>query len=321
MMQGKCEMATVSPAMRSGGEETIRLRPAPRLEPRPVAELGAAASWLGKPIVAKAALIALGIWALAAAGDFAQALGAYREGAWITIAVAVVILLAALVSSIAGFAFSALAGSALAYLKLDPVYAVQTMVLCSIATQLYAVWKLRGSIRWAALWPMLLGGAGAVPVGVWLLLHVDGAIYAAGLGVFFTAYGGYVAMRREHRVVRGGAWQDAVAGALGGLAGGLAGIPGSFVAIWCSMRGWDKLRQRAVYQPFILVMQIVTIVCLRWQAPIHVDVVHGLSFVPFALLGAIGGLAIFRLMTTRQFQATVSILLAISGIGLLARAL
>ena len=115
--------------------------------------------------------------------------------------------------------------------------------------------------------------------------------------------------------------QDAVAGVLGGLAGGLAGIPGSFVAIWCSMRGWDKLRQRAVYQPFILVMQIVTIVCLRWQAPMHVDVVHGLSFVPFALLGAVGGLAVFRLMTTQQFQATVSILLAISGIGLLARAL
>jgi len=321
MMQRECEMATVSPAMRSGGDEAIRLRPAQRSKLRPIARLAVAASWFEKPIVAKVSLLALCIWALAAASDFAQALGAHREGAWITIAVAVVILLAALVSSIAGFAFSALAGSALAYLKLDPVSAVQTMVLCSIATQLYAVWKLRGSIRWSALWPMLLAGAGAAPLGVWLLIHVDGAIYAAGLGAFLMVYGGYVAMRREHRVVRGGAWQDAVAGALGGLAGGLAGLPGSFVAIWCSMRGWDKLRQRAVYQPFILVMQVVTIVCLRWQAPMHVDVVHGLSFVPFALLGAIGGLAVFRLMTNGQFQATVSILLAISGIGLLARAL
>src|SRR5215475_10367908 len=202
MLQRKCEMATVSPAMHSGGEEAIRLRPAPRSGPRPTAGFRAAASWLEKPIVAKAALIALCVWAFAAWSDFAYALGAHREGAWITIAVAVVVLLAALVSSIAGFAFSALAGSALAYLKLDPVYAVQTMVLCSIATQLYAVWKLRGSISWSPLWPMLLAGAGAVPVGVWLLIHVDGAIYAAGLGVFFTVYGGYVAMRREHRVVR-----------------------------------------------------------------------------------------------------------------------
>src|SRR5215831_10851613 len=199
MMQRECEMATVSPAMRSGRDEGIRLRRAQRSKLRPVARLGVAASWLEKPIVARAALIGLCVWALAAASDFAHALGAHREGAWITIAVAVVILLAALGSSIAGFAFSALAGSALAYLKLDPVSAVQTMVLCSIATQLYAVWKLRASISWSPLWPMLLAGAGAVPVGVWLLIHVDGAIYAAGLGVFFTVYGGYVAMRREHR--------------------------------------------------------------------------------------------------------------------------
>ena len=36
----------------------------------------------------------------------------------------------------------------------------------------------------------------------------------------------------------------------------LPDCPGSFVTIWCSMRGWDKLRQRATYQPFILAMQV-----------------------------------------------------------------
>ena len=69
-------------------------------------------------------------------------------------AVAAVVLLAALVSSIAGFAFAALAGSALAYLRFDPVQAVMTMALCSIAMQAYAVWQLRASIRWSGpRWP------------------------------------------------------------------------------------------------------------------------------------------------------------------------
>src|SRR4051794_40708525 len=69
--------------------------------------------------------------------------------------VAGAVLLAALVSSIAGFAFAAIAGSALAYLQFEPVQAVMTMALCSIAMQTYAVWQLRASIRWRGLAPMI----------------------------------------------------------------------------------------------------------------------------------------------------------------------
>ena len=99
------------------------------------------------------------------------------------------------------------------------------------------------------------------PLGVWLLVRLDASMFAAGLGVFLVAYGGSRLMRRETRVVRGGAWTAVVAGALGGLTGGLAGLPGPRVTIWCSRRGWDKQQQRAVYQPYILVMQALTLVC------------------------------------------------------------
>src|SRR5256885_4701397 len=91
-----------------------------------------------------------------------------------TLVVVAIIALSALVASIVGFAFCALAGSAFAYMHLDPVEAVRTMVMCSTAIQLYAVWKIRGAIRWSALWAMLLAGTAMVPLGVWLLLHVAG---------------------------------------------------------------------------------------------------------------------------------------------------
>ena len=48
-------------------------------------------------------------------------------------------------------------------------------------------------------------------------------------------------------------------GSLGGITGPLAALPGAFVAIWCGMRGWDKVVQRSVYQPFILIMQLLTL--------------------------------------------------------------
>ena len=233
---------------------------------------------------------------------------------------AAIVLVAALVSSIAGFAFAVLAGSGLAYLRFDPVQAVTTMALCSIAMQAYAVWQLRASIRWRALAPMLAAGALATPLGVAILMHIDAKLYAAVLGAIVIAYGSYALLRRQMRPVGGSAWLDALAGALGGVLGGLSGAPGLVVTIWCSMRGWDKERQRAVYQPFILAMQFVTVACLLASAPPHADVLRHASFVPFALLGAIVGFEVYRRMTTRQFHSAVSLLLIVSGAGLLGRA-
>jgi len=283
--------------------------------------IGYATRWLCTAFCARAAVAALVIWALVASEHIAGAFIDNPGDAWVAIATAAAVLIAALVSSIAGFAFSALAGTALAYLGMDPLHAVQTMAVCSIAIQLYGVWKVRASIHWGSLWPMLAAGAVTIPLGVWLLVRIDGLVYAVGLGVFLVGYAGYMLLRRETRIVRGGAWRDAIAGALGGITGGLASFPGAFVTIWCSMRGWDKLRQRAIYQPYILAMQIVTIICLQWQSPTRMRFGDDLSLVPFALLGALGGLAVFQRISNRQFQVLVSLLLTVSGVGLLARAI
>ena len=98
-------------------------------------------------------------------------------------------------------------------------------------------------------------------------------------------------------------------------------MPGPSVTIWCSLRGWDKLAQRAVYQPFILAMQIVSVVCLHWQHSGVLLTLDDVHFVPFALIGGGSGFALYQRMTNRQFQAVVSTLLVVSGMGLLARAL
>ena len=277
-------------------------------------------SWLSRPLIVRAAAFALSVWAIVEFADFAQAVAENRPGAWPTAGIAAVVLIAALISSIAGFAFSALAGCALAYFNLDPVNAVRTILVCSLAIQLYAVWKLRGSIRWRPVWPLLFGGALTLPLGVWLLVRLDASLYAAGLGALLVAYGGLVLMRREVAVVQGRTWTAVLAGALGGVTGGLAGLPGVSATVWCSRRGWDKQQQRAVYQPYILIMQLLTIVWLHWQAPLDWQMARNFAFVPFALVGAIGGLAVFQRMTNRHFHMATSALLLVSGAALLARA-
>ncbi|HUH95431.1 MAG TPA: sulfite exporter TauE/SafE family protein [Casimicrobiaceae bacterium] len=148
-------------------------------------------------IAARIAVTVLAAWMLLESWGIMPAIAQRRDGGWLAAGTALAILLSALVSSIAGFAFCAVAGSALAYLKVDPVHAVQMMVVCSIATQFYAVWTIRDSIQWRPLRPMIAAGAATIPLGVWLLLHADALLYASGLGIFLIGYGAYVAFRRH----------------------------------------------------------------------------------------------------------------------------
>ena len=229
---------------------------------------------------------------------------------------AAIIFAAALVSSIAGFAFSAIAGAALLHVFGDPMRAVSVMVACSVAIQGYAVWSLRRSIEWRRLVPYIGGGMLTVPAGVWLLARVSTLAFAVGLGLFLTAYGIYMLCRREPPVLEGDWRCDLLTGLVGGVTGGLAGFPGALVTIWCGMRGWSKERQRAVYQPYILAMQLEALLCLSARAPAALAVETVALYAPMALGAAVIGLAVFRRLTTRQFARVVNALLIVSGLAL-----
>jgi len=231
------------------------------------------------------------------------------------------ILLAATASSIAGFAFSALCGALLFHLMESPVYAVQVMIICSIAIQLFCVIAIWRSIDWRSLPPFLAGGILGVPVGAYLLLHLPGGAYHTVIGVLLIAYGSYLLLRWPVRQLQTGTLADAFIGVLGGFTGGLAGFPGAAVTIWCGLKGWDKAHQRGVYQPFILCMQpvsLMTIQLLRGESTTGAQLdLRTLLFIPAALLGAWFGVRIFKSLSDRQFDLAVNTLLVMSGIGLI----
>ena len=235
--------------------------------------------------------------------------------------VLIAVFAASTISSIAGFAFSALCGALLFHLMDSPVYAVQVMIICSIAIQLLGVAALWRSIDWRSLPIFLIGGIPGVPVGAYLLLHLQTGAYRDIIGVLLIVYGGYLLLRWPTRPLQTGALADACAGFLGGLTGGLAGFPGAFVTIWCGLKGWDKARQRGVYQPFILCMQPVSLIVIYLMRPASASAAQldwkTLAFVPAALLGAWFGLRIFRRLSDRQFEIAVNALLILSGLGLI----
>jgi uncharacterized membrane protein YfcA len=246
------------------------------------------------------------------------------EGAVLSPSLAVpliAVLLASTASSIAGFAFSALCGAVLFHVMVSPVYAVQVMIVCSIAIQAFSVAALWRSIDWRSLPVFLTGGILGVPAGVYLLLHLQTSVYREVIGGLLMAYGCYLLLRWPTRSLQTGRLADAGAGFLGGLTGGLAAFPGAFVTIWCGLKGWDKARQRGVYQPFILAMQPITLLAIYLMRPSFATAMpldwNTLAFIPAALLGAWLGLRIFKRLSDRQFELAVNALLIVSGVGLI----
>ena len=262
----------------------------------------------------------LGVLALASFTVQALHVFQHRAGSATALLTLAIVFAAALVSSVVGFAFSALAGAGLVHLYARPSEAVELMALCSIAIQLYCVVAMRRSIEWRRLLPFLAGGAACVPLGVWLLSVVSYGGFAIGLGVFLIGYGAVMAWRRQSRTWAGAWWIDVCVGALGGITGGLAAFPGAFVTIWCSMRGWDKSAQRAVTQPFILAMQLITLGTMHAQhLTLHIDAMRVEGMLA-ALFAAFVGMRVFRALTNRQFAWVLNGLLMVSGTLMILRA-
>jgi uncharacterized membrane protein YfcA len=231
------------------------------------------------------------------------------------------VFVAATVSSTVGFAFSAIAAAILLQITSDQIAVIEIMLISSIALQTYCVALLWREIEPGRVGWFLLGGVVTIPIGVYALLTLNTPSYAVFIGLFLALYGVITLYRPALSIARGGRIADTVVGSTGGIVGPLVAFPGAIVAIWCGVRGWDKTTQRGVYQPYILVMQIVTLAVLALLGQTNrIDFTYVLFAVP-AVIGAHIGLRIFQKMTDRQFRVLVNALLIVSGLGILGRAL
>jgi uncharacterized membrane protein YfcA len=265
---------------------------------------------LSGPIVQAAGVVAaVGAYAIAV-----PAMGFAGQGSLPLLAV----FLAATTSSIAGFAFSAICGAMLFHLLATPVQIVQILLLCSIVNQSLAIAVLWRAVVWSRLVPFLVTGVVGAPIGVIVLMHSEPRVYLHAFGAILIAYGAWSLRGRAGGASRESRLGDFIAGLVGGFFAGFVAMPGAPLSVWLGMKGWDKVRQRAVYQPFILIMQILSLLAMRTLngQPFRMDP-EVLAYLPVSLIGTWCGLAVFRRLTDRQFAIALNALLIISGIGLL----
>jgi uncharacterized membrane protein YfcA len=236
------------------------------------------------------------------------------------IILAVAVFLGGVVSGFAGFAFSAVAGAILLHF-FDPLLAIPLMMTCSVISQTVTLFALRTSFSLRGATPFLLAGVLGLPPAIYLLTFLNPHAFRVFFGLLLAAYAAYSLTRTARTVLTTDARLSRCAvGFLGGFVGGLTAMPGATVAIWCELRGLPKNDQRALVQPFILVMQILGLGLLFWRkGEVPQDFMTAvLAALPALAAGTFLGTSLFGRSSDKAFRTGVLVLLFTSGCGMLA---
>lgn len=225
--------------------------------------------------------------------------------------------LGAIASGGAGFAFAVVASSIWLHV-LDPVRATLLVVACSALLQFGTIWPLRHYIDRRRLWPFVAGGLVGIPVGVQVLAYTNPEHLKVGLGGFLALFGLYaLAAPRLPVIAGGGRTADAVVGFSGGVLGGIGGYSGVLPTIWTQLRGWPRDVARGVYQPFIIVAQIVTLVMVGIVALDAATVMLFFITLPPVMAGALLGWNLYGRLDDQLFRRALALLLVVSGVALI----
>jgi hypothetical protein len=105
---------------------------------------------------------------------------------------------------------------------------------------------------------------------------------------------------------------------IGGLMGGLGGLNGPAPTIWCSLRGWSRDEQRAVFQTFSLCMQSLTLAIYVASGLITLQTIRLFAVVaPAMVVPTLIGARLYARFSEAGFRQLVLVLLSLSGIVLL----
>lgn len=248
------------------------------------------------------------------------------EFSLLTVVVLVAILAAsAVMSGLSGFGFSAI--GALSLCVLPPVLAVPLLMSLSSANQLLSLGQLKADFKPLREWwpdgpaPYLLGGVLGVPLGLAILHSFATATLMAIVGGFLIVYAAYSMLKPEGlRVTSKSGWRtSALIGMSGGIIGGFTAFPGAAVVAWSGLRCLPKQESRSVVQPYILGLQLLSLVLLALQRPETFDRTYWALLaitIPVVLPCTLLGVRLYKSLSDINFRRITFALLGISGAGL-----
>ena len=231
-------------------------------------------------------------------------------------------LIAGFVNGLSGTGY-ALAALGFWLHAMSPATAAPLAAICAVGGHIQSLPRIWHGVRWPRLWPFLLCGLIGVPIGTALLGRVAVQPLKLAVGMLLIAYCAWVQfMRRPPVVRRGGRIADGVVGFIGGVMGGIASLSGPAPMIWAQLRGMPKDELRGVNQPYNMSILAAAIVSAALSGLVDRTLLVWVAFcLPATVVGAHIGLALYGRVNEIQFRRIVLVLLAFSGLTLIASSL
>ena len=227
-----------------------------------------------------------------------------------------------LVQGLSGFAFGLVAMAFWAW-AVPAQLAGPMVVFGSLLGQILGLPTVRRSLAAGLVLPFVAGGVIGVPLGALLLPYVDQNTLKAMVGALLTVWSPAMLFARDLPRIRGGGrLADAAAGLVGGMMGGLGGLTGPAPVLWCTLRGWDRDTQRAVFQTFNIGMAGLTLGTYVALGLIGREALRDFALIgPALMIPALLGARLYRRISVLAFRRLILVLLLLSGIMLLAGSL
>jgi len=226
-------------------------------------------------------------------------------------------LLGAIVAGVAGFAFGLIASAIWLHI-IPPGQSAPLIAAFAILIQGGTLWKLRHAVQISRLVPFVVGGAIGVPLGAAALNWTSPDQMRAVIGAALIVFSLYSLARPTLPAVKGGVIADSIVGFASGVFSGSTGLAGIPVIVWASLRRWSKDDQRAVFQPVVVTVFVMTLI---WFGGTGIVTAATLRLfwigLPAAVIGTWLGLQLYGRLDEATFRVVVLVLLLASGLTLL----
>ena len=235
---------------------------------------------------------------------------------------------AGFVSGMIGFGFGMVGASVLWILP--PREGIPLLMLLSACSQIFSIIQLRSSMTPVRAWwpegpaPCILGGFLGVPIGLWVLSHLNANLTDSIIGMVIVGCAFWMILRSAladryplKRTLPGALF----AGLLAGTIGGLCANPGPVMVIWSNLLGLNKEQQRAVVQPFILAAQLLALLIFVIRGGVFsgcLGILWVSSFTVILITTRLG-VMVFHRLSNLTYNRLAIILLTISGVSLFAK--
>ena len=155
-------------------------------------------------------------------------------------------------------------------LVLPPVTSVLLVVALSLVSGLQGVVAIKQNLNWPRLFRFLVPAFLGLPLGFLFLESINVQFLMVLVGVLLLFFGMFFAFGSNFpRMATDNNFGDMLTGFAGGVLGSTAGLSGALPTIWSSLHGWNKYEQRALLQPFNVIILGIVFLFLLYKNPIH----------------------------------------------------